>query len=80
MFRQRVLIQAALLGALGGLAPAASAADLPALPIVKNVELQPLIAQVRRVIEATDYLGAPLAAVLRWAVDAGDGPAEPFRP
>jgi len=30
------------------------------LPKVKKVELQPLVAQVRRLIEATDYLGVPL--------------------
>lgn len=30
------------------------------LPKVETVELQPLTAQVRRLIEATDYLGAPL--------------------
>src|SRR6266404_7846192 len=40
----------ALLGALGGLALGASAAELPSLPIVKNVEMQPLVAQVRRVM------------------------------
>src|SRR5262249_34196415 len=30
------------------------------LPKVKKVELQPLVAQVRRLVEATDYLGVPL--------------------
>ena len=30
------------------------------LPIITNVEWQPLAAQVRRLIEATDYLGSPL--------------------
>ncbi len=32
----------------------------PDLPIVRRVELQPLLSQVRRLLAATDYLGAPL--------------------
>ena len=69
MFCRSVLIQAALLGALGGVTSTAAAAAAPVLPIVKNVELQPLVAQVRRVIEATDYLGAPLAAADKAALE-----------
>src|SRR5438552_8595885 len=69
MFCRSVLIQAALLGALGGVTSTAAAAAAPVLPIVKNVELQPLVAQVRRVIEATDYLGAPLAAADKEALE-----------
>src|SRR5436305_12143983 len=34
-----------------------------------QVELQPLAAQVRRVVEAMDYLGSPLAAADRQALD-----------
>ncbi len=60
MFCRSVLIQTALLGALGGTTLGAAAAVAPVLPIVKDVELQPLVAQVRRVLEATDYLGTPL--------------------
>ena len=33
-----------------------------ALPIVSEVEFQPFVAQVRRLIEATDYLGTPFSA------------------
>ena len=33
-----------------------------ALPIVSEVEWQPFVAQVRRLIEATDYLGTPFSA------------------
>ena len=62
MFCRSVFIQAAFLDALVGLASTATAADSPALSTVKNIELQPLVAQVRRVIEATDYLGTPLNA------------------
>jgi hypothetical protein len=53
------LISVAALAALGlGLgAPGAAAA----LPEVSGVELQPLAAQVKRVTEALDYLGAPLS-------------------
>ena len=36
------------------------AQDRAALSIVKDVELQPLVAQVKRVAEALDYLGVPL--------------------
>src|SRR5436190_15678994 len=32
------------------------------VPLVSEVELQPLVAQARRVIEATDYLGEPFAS------------------
>jgi hypothetical protein len=40
------------------------------LAIVKDVELQPLVAQVRRVIEATDYLGSPLSAADKKTLEA----------
>ena len=36
------------------------AAEGPRLGLVENVELQPLAAQVQRLVEALDYLGAPL--------------------
>ena len=47
----------------------AGAAEPRALPIVRSVELQPLIAQARRIIEATDYLGAPLNAADKQALE-----------
>jgi hypothetical protein len=42
---------------LPGLSPAG-----PELPLVRRVELQPLLAQVQRLVAATDYLGSPLGA------------------
>ena len=41
----------------------------PELPLVRNVDLQPLIAQVKRIIAAMDYLGAPLAEDDRSALE-----------
>jgi hypothetical protein len=38
----------------------AFAAEGPRLGLVENVDLQPLAAQVQRLVEALDYLGAPL--------------------
>ena len=50
----------------------AFALNLPAaaLPIVSDVEWQPFVAQVRRLIEATDYLGAPFSAADKAALNA----------
>jgi hypothetical protein len=39
------------------------------LPVVKDVELQPLSAQVKRVLDALDYLGSPLAESERKAIE-----------
>lgn len=41
----------------------------PALPVVSAVEWQPLMAQVKRVIEAMDYQGAPLPEAARRALE-----------
>src|SRR5262249_53247213 len=46
------------------------AADGPALPIVKDVEPQPLAAQVMRVVTALESLGSPLREADRKALDA----------
>ena len=51
---------------LGFGAPGAAAA----LPEVSGVELQPLAAQVKRVTEALDYLGAPLSFAKQQALEA----------
>ncbi len=48
-------------------APSAHAAELP---IVKRVEAQPFFAQVRRLIDATDYLGSPFSATDKRALEA----------
>lgn len=39
------------------------------LALVKDVELQPVAAQVKRVVEALDYLGAPLSTEERQTLD-----------
>jgi len=53
-----------------------SAQRVAALPRVENVEMQPLASQVRRLIEAMDYLGEPFSlevqAALAQAMKAGD--------
>jgi hypothetical protein len=53
---------------VSGQLPAARAST-PALPVVENVEAQPLLAQVKRLVEALDYLGSPLPAETRSALD-----------
>ncbi|MEO8425801.1 MAG: hypothetical protein ABI651_01685, partial [Verrucomicrobiota bacterium] len=70
MHYQRVLIQAVVIVAICNMVGPARSAEPPALPIVRNVELQPFIAQVKRVIEATDFLGVPLSAADRQALEA----------
>lgn len=45
------------------------AALMAALPIVEDVELQPLAAQAKRIIEASDYLGSPIAKEDRAAIE-----------
>ena len=77
MFFQRVLIPAALSGALQATAFLVAAAEAPSLSIVKNVELQPLVAQVRRMIEATDYLGTPLSGADKSALEAAYAKSDP---
>ncbi len=39
-------------------------------PLVPNVEFQPLAAQIRRVVEASDYLGEPLPATMKAAMES----------
>jgi hypothetical protein len=38
-------------------------------PLIENVAAQPLVAQVKRIVEALDYLGEPLPAKTRAAVE-----------
>ena len=54
------------MSALLCLAPAITFA---ALPMVDDVELQPLAAQARRILEASDYLGSPIAKEDRAAIE-----------
>jgi hypothetical protein len=63
----RLLLTAAL---LIGLVGQASAADLPK---AAAVELQPLAAQVQRVVDALDYLGAPLPEADKLKLKAASG-------
>src|SRR3989454_6342003 len=70
MLCRRNSIHLSLFCAISSPLCSAFAADSPTLPIVKNVELQPLVAQVRRVIEATDYLGSPLSAADKKTLEA----------
>ena len=65
MRHELCLISIAALG-LGFGAQGAAAA----LPEVSGVELQPLAAQVKRMTEALDYLGAPLSPAKQQALEA----------
>jgi hypothetical protein len=58
-------------------AAAAQLAAAPGLPMVKGVEAQPLAAQVRRLVEAMDYSGAPFDQNARQALDAALARADP---
>src|ERR1051326_81584 len=40
------------------------------LPIVKDVEWQPFAAQIKRLIEAADYVGSPLSAKEKKGIEA----------
>jgi hypothetical protein len=43
------------------------------LPIIDGVEIQPLAAQARRIVDAIEFLGAPLSAEERARLDAAAG-------
>jgi hypothetical protein len=60
--------------ALLGFVVAVHAADLP---LVSNVDLQPLAAQVKRLIEATDLLGSPFSNADKRALDAAINGSDP---
>src|SRR5438132_14143366 len=62
--RSRVL--ALTLSLAAGLVGAGRADELP---LVANVDLQPLAAQVRQVVEALEMLGQPLPAAVRSKLD-----------
>jgi hypothetical protein len=47
------------------------------LPIVEGVEFQPLVAQTRRVVEALDLLGEPLADAVKARLDAASRAGDP---
>jgi len=49
------------------------------LPIERGVELQPFVAQVNRLIEATDYLGSPFSANEKRSIEAAKNESDPER-
>ena len=53
-----------------GLLLCQAGAQTGGLPLVRNVEFQPLAAQVKRVVEALDYLGAPLSPAEKQSLDS----------
>src|SRR5215471_3753007 len=48
----------------------ARAVEAPSLPLVQEVDVQPLAAQVRHVTDTLKYLGAPLSATERATLEA----------
>jgi hypothetical protein len=46
------------------------------VPVVSDLDLQPLAAQARRIIEATEYLGEPLSDADKKAINAVGADAE----
>lgn len=60
----------ALLLALSALLATGSTAAAADLPLVVNVEQQPLVSATERLIEALDYVGAPLTAEQKAALQA----------
>src|SRR5215468_9768907 len=64
MMPYRFGIAIALLAIHAGSSPADE------LPKIKNVELQPLAAQAKRVADALEFLGSPLAEAQRQALTA----------
>lgn len=66
MFRRfRLIANAAIALAIGSVSALAQQ-----IPLVTGVDLQPVGAQVRRIADALDYLGQPLPAETRKALDA----------
>jgi hypothetical protein len=51
-------------------------ADPRDLPLVTGVEPQPLAAQIKRLVEALDYLGAPLSSSERQALEAASSKSD----
>src|SRR5436190_11809660 len=71
-------------GALAGLAAlllnftAAPGQQAVVLPVVRQIEWQPFSAQVKRVLEALDYLGSPYTTIERQAIDAALAQGDAF--
>jgi hypothetical protein len=75
-FACRALFPSAFLLALIVRATAAAPPPAPPLPIVEKVDLQPLAAQVKRVSQALEALGAPLPAGDRARLESATTAAE----
>ncbi len=58
-----------VLACIAGYAAAADADDKPSLPVVRNVEPQPLKAQVARLVQSLELLGNPLTKEQQAALD-----------
>ena len=67
---RRLFFGTPTLGTMALLMFAANFSRAQTLPIVSDVEPQPFIAQVQRLIEAADYLGSPFGAADKQALDA----------
>jgi hypothetical protein len=76
MLSRRVCFSLTTFAGLAGALSVALAAESPSLPVVHGVELQPLAAQAKRVVEALDYLGSPLSASAKRALDAASARAD----
>lgn len=68
-----VLMSSRKVLALALLLPFGALAQTSPLPLMKGVELQPLTAQVKRVIETLEYLGSPLSPNERQALESAMG-------
>ena len=66
MLNRRIFLAAAL----GSVALLLQTAIPAPLPVVAEVEFQPFASQVRRLIEACDYLGSPLRAADKEAIQS----------
>ena len=75
----RPTIVISLLLAILALGQRALTADASSLALVQDVELQPLAAQVERLVEALDFLGAPLADAEKSRLREASGQADPAR-
>src|SRR5437879_1489992 len=69
MQRRRFLSETRTLGSATLLLFTATFTRAQTLPVVSDVEPQPFIAQVKRLIEASDYLGSPFNPPDKTALD-----------
>lgn len=64
-----IIVLSLLLSAVKGAPAPKRQTAQTAFPVVETVAAQPLLAQARRVVEALDYLGAPLSARTKAALE-----------